>query len=161
MKSIDTVLTRRATVDDAPVIAELADELLREIMIAIGVNAFDSDPAIMCEQLRQSIPGNQHFILIAEQADIPIGFAALSSAYALYTNGPYGIITELFVLPKHRSQSIGERLVQECKQFAVEMGWTRLEVTTPPLPEFDHTLRFYENRGFAITGGRKLKHSIG
>jgi N-acetylglutamate synthase-like GNAT family acetyltransferase len=57
--------------------------------------------------------------------------------------------------------AIGERLVQECKQFAVEMGWTRLEVTTPPLPEFDHTLRFYENRGFAITGGRKLKHSIG
>ena len=161
MKSIDTVLVRRATVDDAPEIAELADELLREIMIAIGIKAFDSNPTVMREKLCHSIPSNQHFILIAQQDDIAVGFAALTPAYALYTNGPYGIITELFVLPKHRSQSIGERLVQECKQLAVEMGWTRLEVTTPPLPEFDHTLRFYENRGFAITGGRKLKHSIG
>ena len=32
-----------------------------------------------------------------------------------------------------------------------------LEVTTPPLPQFDKTLAFYEREAFAITGGRKLK----
>jgi len=40
------------------------------------------------------------------------------------------------------------------------LGWKRLEVTTPPLPQFDNTLAFYEREGFAITGGRKLKLAL-
>jgi hypothetical protein len=32
-----------------------------------------------------------------------------------------------------------------------------LEVTTPPLPQFDIALAFYERESFEITGGRKLK----
>ena len=39
-------------------------------------------------------------------------------------------------------------------------GWTRLEVTTPPLPEFDRTLAFYQQQGFSISGGRKLKMDL-
>jgi hypothetical protein len=41
--------------------------------------------------------------------------------------------------------------------FGKARGWKRLEVTTPPLPQFEKTLAFYEREGFAITGGRKLK----
>jgi hypothetical protein len=48
-------------------------------------------------------------------------------------------------------------LVASAREFGVERGWTRLEVTTPPLPQFDRTLTFYQRDGFAITGGRKLK----
>lgn len=161
MKTPDPVSVRLATVDDASAIGELADALLSEIMAAIGVKAFVSDPAAIRDQLCQSIPGNQHFILLAMKSGTPIGFAALSPAFAIYTNGSYGIITELFVLPSQRSQSIGNHLVQECKIFAADMEWTRLEVTTPPLPEFDRTLRFYEQHGFEITGGRKLRVLIG
>jgi hypothetical protein len=36
-------------------------------------------------------------------------------------------------------------------------GWRRLEVTTPPLPQFDRTLALYQRDGFSISGGRKLK----
>ena len=36
----------------------------------------------------------------------------------------------------------------------------RLEVTTPPLPEFERTLSFYETNNFEISGGRKLKTDI-
>jgi len=43
------------------------------------------------------------------------------------------------------------------RAFGASKGWTRLEVTTPPLPAFERTLAFYEREGFAITGGRKLK----
>lgn len=161
MKTPGPISVRRATVDDAAAISELADALLSEIMAAIGVNAFDSDPAAIRDQLCQSIPRNQHVVLLVEKSGAPVGFAALSPAFAMYTNGSYGIITELFVLPTQRSQSIGKCLVQECKSFAAEMGWNRLEVTTPPLPEFDRTLRFYEDRGFEITGGRKLQIPIG
>lgn len=46
---------------------------------------------------------------------------------------------------------------EQAKDFGISRGWTRLEVTTPPLPQFDKTLAFYERQGFANTGGRKLK----
>ena len=51
-------------------------------------------------------------------------------------------------------------LVEQAKVFGQSRGWTRLEVTTPPFPQFDKTLAFYEQDGFAITGGRKLKLAL-
>jgi hypothetical protein len=52
---------------------------------------------------------------------------------------------------------VGLRLVSEAKAFGSSRGWSSLEVTTPPLPQFDRTLAFYEREGFSIAGGRKLK----
>jgi hypothetical protein len=51
-------------------------------------------------------------------------------------------------------------LAQTVKDFGNDRGWKRLEVTTPPLPQFDATLAFYEREGFEISGGRKLKAVI-
>jgi hypothetical protein len=48
-------------------------------------------------------------------------------------------------------------LLSEAKRLGQEKGWTRLEVITPPLPQFDRTMAFYEREGFSISGGRKLK----
>ena len=151
---------RRATRDDAAVVAELVNDLLAEIMHAISVQAFDSNRQAMQRHLSESIPTEQHFVLLAEQEDTAVGFAAISPAFALYNNGAFGIITELFVLPAFRSQRIGARLVRQCESFARETGWTRLEVTTPPQPQFQRTLSFYRNNGFDVTGGPKLKLAI-
>jgi hypothetical protein len=43
------------------------------------------------------------------------------------------------------------------REHGTDRGWTRLEATTPPLPEFDRALRFYKANGFEVTGGKKLK----
>lgn len=59
----------------------------------------------------------------------------------------------------HRGAGVGKRLIAQARGLALSRGWRRLEVTTPPLPQFDWTLAFYEREGFAITGGRKLKLS--
>lgn len=48
----------------------------------------------------------------------------------------------------------------EARALATTRDWRRLEVTTPPLPEFDRTLAFYEREGFSITGARKLKAAL-
>ena len=48
----------------------------------------------------------------------------------------------------------------EAMAFGRARGWRRLEVTTPPLPQFDRTLRFYEANGFEPSGGKKLKAAI-
>ncbi len=54
-------------------------------------------------------------------------------------------------------QTSRRELLAKAKRIARSKGWTRLEVTTPPLPQFDRTLAFYERQGFSISGGRKMK----
>ena len=81
-------------------------------------------------------------------------------SYALYAEGAYGTIPELYVKPEYRSLNIGKLLLEKVKEFSMSKNWKRLEVTTPPLPEFNRTLSFYENNNFKIAGGRKLKTDI-
>jgi hypothetical protein len=47
--------------------------------------------------------------------------------------------------------------LEQARRLGQSRGWRRLEVTTPPLPQFDRTLAFYQRQGFSISGGRKLK----
>jgi GNAT superfamily N-acetyltransferase len=75
----------------------------------------------------------------------------------LYTEGAFGTIPEFFVRPVNRSKGIGAALLTEVKRVGSTKGWRRLEVTTPPLPQFERTLAFYERQGFSISGGRKMK----
>jgi GNAT superfamily N-acetyltransferase len=81
----------------------------------------------------------------------------LCESHALYAEGAFGTIPELYVRPEYRSQGLGRSLLSQAMAFGSSRGWKRLEVATPPLPEFDRTLAFYEREGFAVTGGRKLK----
>ena len=92
----------------------------------------------------------------ADQGE-PLGFLALYESFALYAEGSFGTIPELFVRPAYRSNGVGAALLLEAKRMGQAKGWRRLEVTTPPLPQFDRTLAFYQQQGFSISGGRKLK----
>jgi GNAT superfamily N-acetyltransferase len=76
---------------------------------------------------------------------------------SLYAEGVYGTIPEFYVRPSHRSQGIGTALIDQSKMVGAARGWRCLEVTTPPLPQFDRTLAFYQRHGFRILGGRKMK----
>ena len=55
---------------------------------------------------------------------------------------------------------VGAALLAQARRLGQLRGWRRLEVTTPPLPEFDRTLAFYQREGFSISGGRKLKLAL-
>jgi len=63
-------------------------------------------------------------------------------------------------MPNYRSQYIGRELINEIVNFAKNKQWKRLELCTPPLPEFDRTVKFYQANGFEITGGYKMKYAI-
>lgn len=151
---------RAATVHDAPQIATMVGELLAEIMDAVGVQVFNFDLVATTERLRDFIGQEKYFVFGAWEGDAPAGFIALYESYALYAEGAFGTIPELYVRPAYRSQELGFQLVAEAKGFGRSRGWKRLEVTTPPLPQFDKTLAFYEREGFSITGGRKLKVTL-
>ena len=99
-------------------------------------------------------------MLLAYHDEKVAGFLALSESRALYAEGTFGTIPELYVRPAFRSCNVGTALVAEATKLSRVRRWTRLEVTTPPLPQFDRTLAFYERQGFSISGGRKMKLSL-
>ena len=151
----------RAQPDDARVIAELEGELLHEIMAGAGV-AFGFDPVATERRARAWLTEDHSLMWLAKDGESGhvVGFVAVYEAYALYAEGTFGTISELFVQPSHRSQGIGRTLVETVKRWAADCRWTRLEVTTPPLPSFGRTLSFYTRHGFSISGGHKMKATV-
>jgi len=142
-------------------VAVMVGELLDEIMKAIGVHVFNFDLAETASRLQDFLEKEKYFVFVARsESGHPAGFIALYESYALYAEGAFGTIPELYVRPEFRTEGLGLELVSRAKSFGQSRGWTRLEVTTPPLPQFDRTLVFYEREGFAISGGRKLKVAL-
>ena len=156
-----TFTIQRAIASDAQEVAVMVGELLAEIMNAIGVQAFNFDLAETTSRLQDFLNREKYFVFVARgESGNPAGFIALYESYALYAEGAFGTIPELYVRPQYRTNGLGLHLVSQAKSFGIARCWTRLEVTTPPLPRFDKTLAFYEREGFSITGGRKLKVSL-
>lgn len=147
---------------DAPIITEMVGELLGEIMAALDEPVFGFDPMATENRARGWLADGISFMWLARARDSGevLGFVAAYEGHALYAEGAFGTISELFVRPAYRSQRIGAALLDEVKRFAKTKRWTRLEVTTPPLPPFNRTLAFYARHGFTISGGRKMKMAV-
>ncbi len=143
-------------------LTRMVGELLNEIMVKINIKAFNYDAEETKNRARELISKERYWVFIAKDlaSDEKIGFVSLYESYALYAEGAYGTIPELYVSPGWRSLAVGRKLLQKATEFGASKGWKRLEVTTPPLPEFDRTLSFYQANGFEISGGRKLKVDI-
>lgn len=145
---------------DASLIAGLVGELLQEIMAAIGPAAFGFSQIETEARARGWLMDGTYTVLLARDGEATLGFLALTESRALYAEGTFGTIPELYVRPAFRSRKVGALLVGEAKRLARSRGWTRLEVTTPPLPQFERTFAFYEREGFGISGGRKMKADL-
>lgn len=148
------------TSQDCHELSVMTGELLQEIMDKINIKVFKFDKNETEQRARELISANKYFVFAALKDSEYVGFISVYESYALYAEGAYGTIPELYIRAKHRSSGIGENLIQAVIEFAHTKDWQRLEVTTPPLPEFDRTLLFYEKNGFEVSGGRKLKKDI-
>lgn len=140
----------------------MVGELLKEIMVTINHKAFNYNQADTTKRIKEFIALNKYWVFIARdiKSGENIGFVSLYESFALYAEGAYGTMPELYVRPKWRSNHVGNKLLNKVGEFAKSKNWHRIEVTTPPLPEFDRTLEFYQRNGFEIAGGRKLKIDI-
>jgi GNAT superfamily N-acetyltransferase len=147
----------QAQPEDAAAVATLVGELLREIMAAVDDKVFNFHYAETEARASSWLRDGLYSVLLARERGAPIGFLALYQSYALYAEGAYGTIPEFYVRPVYRSQGVGAALLEQARLFGQSCGWRRLEVTTPPLPQFDRALAFYQREGFSISGGRKLK----
>ena len=148
--------------EDGASIAVMVGELLGEIMTATGVRHFNFNLGETGERARDLLMSGRYVVFLARDSlwGKEAGFLALYESCALYAEGCFGVISELFVRPEYRGRGVGGRLLQSARELGMARGWRRLEVTTPPLPEYAGTLKFYERQGYAVTGGRKLKLAL-
>lgn len=86
----------------------------------------------------------------------PIGMLTLTDGFAIYANGSYGIIPEMYVVPAARGERVGAALLERAAPIGRELGWSRIEVTAPESQRWERTVRFYEENGFSYSGP-KLK----
>ncbi len=155
-----SVITKIAP-DNYDDLAIMVGELLDEIMQLSNDPVFKFDQAETAKRAKALIEEDKYWVFIAMNSNNnAVGFVSLYESYALYAEGAYGTIPELYVRSAYRSQNIGKDLLDKAIDFSQQRGWKQLEVTTPPLPEFARTLQFYRENSFQITGGRKLRLKI-
>ena len=141
-------------------ITSIQPENYDELSIMVG-ELFQFNQEETLEWLKTLLKAEKYWVFIAmDNNNDVVGFISLYESYALYTEGAYGTIPELYVRPAYRSQNIGKDLLDRAIDFSQKKNWKQLEITTPPLPEFARTLQFYRENNFQITGGRKLKLKI-
>ena len=152
-----SIRIERVGIESADLVFRTVMALLREL----GAEAEDVgelDEARLRSAWSASSDRFHVFVARADSGDVA-GLATLCETFAIYANGNYGVIDEMYVAPGFRSQGLGKRLVDAIKAFAREKDWTRIDVTAPEGQGWERTRRFYEREGFSFTGP-KLKFPI-
>jgi len=141
-------------------IAKLAVCLTNEIIERTGIQHFDVDVPLATSLCETYVSKGLYQVMAAFDGNKIIGFGAMCESHSLYAEGSFGIIQEFYVMPDYRSKEVGKSLIEEIVKFAKEQEWKRLELCTPPVPEFHRTVDFYQSNGFEITGGYKMRYEI-
>ena len=137
------------------------DPAVREMVLALLTELGEElcDLGSMQEQRLESAlrkAGDRHVVFGAFTDDELLGLVTASECCAIYANGTYGIINEMYVAPERRSSAVGGALLEAVKALASERGWSRIDVTAPESERWERTRRFYEKNGFTFAGP-KLK----
>ena len=149
---------RQAEVDDAGTVAELVHTLIAEL----APDRADAARLARYQQAATELIGKDagYWAFVAEASeDGAVGVITLNECTAIYAEGRFGTITELYIAPAFRSQGVGALLVDRALAFAKARGWSRLEVGAPDQPRWSRTVDFYRRHGFVEVGPR-LKRPI-
>jgi GNAT superfamily N-acetyltransferase len=142
--SFSSLSVRQATVEDTPVVTDLAQRLLSEL------GGFPpGEPAALISLCEHLLSSERYTALLAvDAAGTPLGLLTLNECPALYVAGFLGWIQEFYVVPQARSLGIGKQLMDAAIAYGRERGWKRLEVNTPDRNAWPRTVAFYRRKGF-------------
>lgn len=149
-----------ATENHAKVIATFVISLTEEICLKTNAQFFSIDLEETVDRCRKLIRDKNYGAIIGYTEDQPVAMSTFTESYALYAGGKIGIIPEFYVDPAYRSSGIGAKLMSAVKDYGRDRGWACIELCTPPLPEFERTLGFYQNNGLMAVGGRKMREYL-
>ena len=150
---------RSAELTDIPGVIAGVGSLLAELK---GVSEFQlpASSAEICQRLIEGkYPGTIFVANLPGNHDSILGLITLTVQEAIHVGASYILIQELWVHPDHRSQNIGENLIQAVETYCEQKGLARIEVCLPTheFPGFSNTHHFYQKSGFEDFGPRMLK----
>jgi GNAT superfamily N-acetyltransferase len=143
---------RQANGSDSEVVGMLVFELIAELSAPKSPDATAKE---VLGTARELLGGPNVWAFLAESdAGEHAGVLTLNGCAAIYAGGYFGEVSELYVRPAFRSRSVGSQLLRAAIEFGKTQGWSRLEVCTPPIPQWERTLSFYQQNGFVALGPR-------
>jgi len=151
---------RKATLKDAEIIASFVVALTKEICQLTSKQHFDIDLNDTIQRCQELIRDGHYSSIIGECENTPIAVVTFTETYALYAGGKIGLIQEFYISPKYRASGVGSLLIEQLRKYAKQQHWSCIELCTPPLPEFERTLRFYQKNGLVPVGGRKMRQVL-
>jgi GNAT superfamily N-acetyltransferase len=145
------------TIEDAEIVFDWVLRLLRELgEEGEEVGELNRKRVLSAWKERKD---KYHVLVARESTGQIVGVLTLSAGFAIYANGEYGVIDEMYVDPEHRSAGVGAMLVEAAVKIGREKGWKRLDVTAPESERWARTRHFYEKLKFVFTGP-KLKRLL-
>jgi len=150
----------QAKSSDAKIVGALVVQLTEEICERTAAKHFDINLEGTVRRCEELLFSGYYAAIIAWSKNTPIAVSTITETYALYAGGAIGIIQEFYVLPEFRSSGIGSLLIEEVRNYGIKHNWSCLELCTPPLPEFDRALNFYQDNGLVPVGGRKMRQEL-
>lgn len=145
------VTTREVSVDDATTVTQMVGALLAEL--GAGDTQAELDTQLVADLLamKERVHG---FLAFADKR--AVGVIMLSESASLFARGTYGIITELYVVPDHRSSGVAMGLIEAAVDHGTAKGWGQLEVGAPKQPVWSRSPEsaLYLKAGFAEIGPR-------
>lgn len=152
------VALRQAGAEDSGTVAELVYALICELTPG------RADKALLAryQQAATELVGKDagYWAFVAETSeDGAVGVITLNECTAIYAEGRFGTIAELYIAPAYRSRGVGALLLDRAMALAKARGWLRLEVGAPEQPRWSRTVDFYRRQGFVEVGPR-LKRPV-
>ena len=146
------IRVHQVSTEKADAVGELVFGLLRELVPGKYDDRVASEFGQIAHRLLSA--GRIWVFLALDPNDRPVGVLTLHECYAIYANGLFGEISELYVEPEWRSHRVGALLIDAAQGFGRERGWSQIEVGAPHLPDRQRTVDFYERYGFEVVGPR-------
>jgi GNAT superfamily N-acetyltransferase len=151
---------REATLNDCEIIGSLVVELTTEICELTNAQHFDIDLKSTIDRCHSLIRDGHYSAIIGVYENTPIAVVTITETYALYAGGKIGVIQEFYVSSEFRASGVGSMLIERVQEYGVQQNWSCIELCTPPLPEFERTLNFYQKNGLIPVGGRKMRQTL-
>ncbi|PKG84286.1 GNAT family N-acetyltransferase [Colwellia sp. 75C3] len=151
---------REATLKDSELIGSLVVELTAEICALTKAQHFDIDLNGTIQRCHELIRDGYYSAIIGTYENKTIAVVTMTETYVLYAGGKIGIIQEFYVSPEFRASGVGSMLIEQVQDYGKNHNWSCIELCTPPLPEFERTLNFYQKNGLIPVGGRKMRQAL-
>ena len=115
------ITVEQLDIEQFDLVLDLVTRLLQELR-----EETDDPVAFDAERIRQGWLANQDrftaFVALDEDKTT-LGLITLVGSFAFYADGACGVISELYVLPEHRSKKIGKILIETAKGRAAVAGY--------------------------------------